>query len=240
MRALLIGLLLAIFVAVYLYCIARKDAAEFMFHVITAIGVLVAVTMALYGDIIRRRVNPIKLTIEEPEQSDNFFKHADAASGRRTKVFCHHLRVKNKKPTQAVTNCRVWLVKILDEDERRGFEEQFKFGVPRLMAWAPREYSPNVRSFSEDQVFDLGNSFVQEGGRFEISPYGQGGMFKGGCLPGEKRQYMFKISADNYIKGEPIAVEVRVERSEPTPDWPTGRRHEWKLSVVSRSFFTTL
>src|SRR5215472_7666068 len=88
--------------------------------------------MALYGDIIRRRVNPIKLIIEEPEQFDNFFNDAEA-SGRRTKVFCHHFRVENKKPTQAVTNCRVWLIKIVDEDGRGGFEEQFKVGVPRLM-----------------------------------------------------------------------------------------------------------
>ena len=133
MRALLIGLLLAIFVAVYLYCTARKDAAEFMLHVITAMGVLVAATMALNGDIIRRRVNSIKLIIEEPEQFDNFFNDADAASGRRMKVFCHHFRVENKKPTQAMTHCRVWLIKIVDEDGRGGFEEQFKFGVPRLM-----------------------------------------------------------------------------------------------------------
>ena len=81
-----------------------------------------------------------------------------------------------------------------------------------------------MRSFSEDQVVDLGNSFVQGGGRFEISPYGQGGMFKGGCLLRKKRQYMFKISADNYIKAGLIAVEVRVERSEPTPDRPYGTR----------------
>jgi hypothetical protein len=83
------------------------------------------------------------------------------------------------------------------------------------------------------QVFDFGPSFVQQGGRFEVSPYDQGGMFsKTGCLPGEKRQYVFKIAANNYIKAGLIAVEVHVDRFEPTPDWPyvTRTRVEVKSS----------
>jgi hypothetical protein len=236
MRIILAAFLLAIIVAVSLYRVGEKRDAQFMLNVITAIGVLSAVTMAVYGDRIKRRFNRIRLTINKPEQSDNFFNDADAPGGGRTKVFCHHLRVKNSMPTQAVKNCRVWLVKILDEDGRGGFEEKFKFAVPRLMAWAPREYSPEARSFSEDQVFDLGRSFVEQGGRFEVSPYGQGGMFKGGCLPREKRQYVFKITADNYIKAGLIAVEVHVERCEPTPDTPHGTRTQVEVKSSSRRF----
>jgi hypothetical protein len=112
-------------------------------------------------------------------------------------------------------------VKILDENDRGAFDETFKFAVPRLMAWAPREYSPDVRSFSEDQVFDFGRSFVEQGGRFEIGVYElQGGMFKGDCLPGQKRQYVFRITADNHVRARPITVELAVERCEPTEDWP--------------------
>jgi hypothetical protein len=69
-------------------------------------------------------------------------------------------------------------------------------------------------------VFDFGRSFVEQGGRFEVSPYGQGGMFKGNCLADQKRQYVFKITADNYIKAGLITVEVYVERRETTSDWP--------------------
>ncbi len=220
MRTLLAAFLLAIVAAVCLYTAGKKDYAEFMLHVVTGIGVLSAVAMAVYGDRIKRRVNKINLQIEKPEQSDNFFNEVATLSGK-TKVFCHHLRVKNNMPTEPVRNCRVWLVKILDEKGRGGFEEKFKFAVPRLMAWAPREYSPDVRSFSEDQVFDFGRSFVEQGGRFEVSVYElQGGVFNGGCLPGEKRQYVFRITADNYIKARPISVELGAERCEPTDHWP--------------------
>jgi hypothetical protein len=176
MRAFLTALLLAIIAAVYFYSTGKKDIAEFMLHVITGIGVLLAITMALYGERLKRRVNRIKLTIENPEHSDNFFVDFKISGDGITKVFCHHLRVKNNMPTEPVRNCRVWLVKILDEADRGAFEEKFKFAVPRLMAWAPREYSADVRSFSEDQVFDLGKSFVEQDGRFEVNLYGQGGI----------------------------------------------------------------
>ncbi len=225
MQILLVVFLFTIVAAVWFYDIGAKDYAEFLLHVITAIGVFSAVAMAVYGERIKRKVNGITLKIEKPEQSDNFFNEADALGGGRTKVFCHHLRVKNNMPTEPVRNCRVWLVKILDENSGGGFEETFKFAVPRLMQWAPREYSPDVRSFSEDQVFDFGRSFVEQGGRFDVSFYElQGGTFNGGCLAGHKRQYVFRITAENYLKARPISVELGIERCEPTKDWPYNTR----------------
>jgi hypothetical protein len=174
--------------------------------------------MAVYGDRIKRWWNRIELQIEDPERPDNFVNLVPTSNATMV-VFCHHLRVRNRVPTQPVMNCRVWLVKILDEDGRGAFEETFNFAVPRLMAWGPREYSPDVRSFSEDQVFDLGRSLVTQDGRFEVSVYGQGGNFEGDCKVGQRRQYVFKITADNYIEARPIVVEVHVERCEPTQDW---------------------
>ena len=219
MQILLIIFLFLIAAAVSLYSIGEKEYAGFLLQVITAFGVISAVAMAVYGERIKRLWNKIDLSIENPEESNNFSDEIITDSGK-TKVLCHHLRVRNKTPTQPVTNCRVWLVKILDENDSGGFEENFKFAVPRLMGWAPREYSPEVRSFSEDQVFDFGRSFVERGGRFEVSPLGQGGMFKGDCLAGQKRQYLFKITADNYIKAGLITVEVYVEHRDTTSDWP--------------------
>ena len=223
MPALLVAFILAIIGAIYLYSMGENGSAEFMLHVITALGVFSAVAVAVYGERIRRWWNRIDLRIEKPGQSDNFFNEMVTGSAR-IKLLCHHLRVRNRTPTQPVTNCRVWLVKILDANDRGAFEEKFKFAVPRLMACAPREYSPEARSFSEDQVFDLGRSFVGQDGRFEVSPYGQGEMFKDDCEAGQKRQYVFKITADNYIKARPIVVEVHVQHCDPTQDWPYGTR----------------
>jgi hypothetical protein len=229
LQILLAGFLLLILAAIWLYNTAEKENAEFMLQVVTAIGVFSAIMMAVYGDRIKRRFNRITLRIEKPEQSDNFPNRL-VTPNLNTAVFCHHLRVTNSTPTEPVKNCRVWLIKILDENGRGGFEEKFKFAVPRLMGWAPREYSPDVRSFSENQVFDFGRSFVQQDGPFEIGVYElQGGIFRGNCSPGQTRRYVFKITADNYIEARPITVEVHVEYCDPTQDWPYGTRTGIKI-----------
>jgi hypothetical protein len=132
-----VAFVLATLAAICFYSAGEKASAEFMLHVITALGVFAAVTMALYGDRIKRRVNRIKLKIEKQEHSDNFFNEI-TTGGAIMKVLCHHLRVKNSTPTEPVRNCRVWLVKILDQNGCGGFEERFKFATPRLMVWAPR------------------------------------------------------------------------------------------------------
>ena len=88
------------------------------------------------------------------------------------------------------------------------------------MEWAPAEYSPDVRSFSEDQVFDFGKSYVDKG-PFVVNVFkGQGGVFQGGCDVGKSRQYVFRITADNFIKASAVKVQVTVRKVEPTEAWP--------------------
>ena len=204
MKILPVVFLCLIAAAVWFYNSGEREYAGFLLQVITVFGVISAAAMAVYGDRIKRWWNRIDLRIEQAGQSDNFFNHIPGSGN----VFCHHLRVINSLPTQPVTNCRVWLMRIFDATDGGVFEEKFKFAVPRLMSWAPTEYSPEARSFSEDQVFDLGRSFVEQGGRFQIDAYGQGGIFKGDCLAGQTRRYMFKITAENYIKAGLVTVEI--------------------------------
>lgn len=220
----LIMLMVAAFAAaILLYNSGNKEAAEFLLRAMTGLGVLVAVVVAIYGDAIKNRANRIRLRIVNPKQTDNFFNRFGSPSQIKT-VFCHHLRVENLSPHQPVENCRVWLIRILDRNLEGTFHEAFRFAVPRLMVWAPAEYSPDVRSFSEDQVFDLGRTFVDEG-RFEIDHYaGQGGLFKGSCESGSSRQYVFRITADNYIRAKPVTVQVNVRNVEATKEWPHTTR----------------
>jgi hypothetical protein len=210
----LLILLSAIAATFLLYLSGRRDEAEFLLRIVTALGVLCAVSVALYGDRIKRTVNRVELRIEKPDQSDNF-PNVDQDGPH----YAHHLRVKNGVPSEPVINCRVWLIKILDTNDAGAFEERFKFGVPRLMNWAPAEYSPDVRSFSEDQVFDFGWLSINQN-RFELSYHQyQGGFFKGSCQRGQRRRYVFRITADNYIRADPITVEVAVENCEPSATW---------------------
>jgi hypothetical protein len=136
------------------------------------------------------------------------------------------LRVTNKTAHRPVKNCRVWLVKIEDEIDNT-FKEQFIFAVPRLMQWSPSEFSPEVRSFSEDQVFDFGKSFVDQD-KFDVDYYkNQGGAFAGACVAGQCRRYIFRITADNYVRSKLCAVEVKVRKTEITKEWPYRTKTEF-------------
>jgi hypothetical protein len=211
--------------AVLLYNDGMKELAEFLLRVLTGFGVLVAVVVAIYGDRIRDAANRIRLQIENTQQTDSSFNVVTGPEGP-IHVFCHHLLVRNLTPSRTVKNCRVWLVKILDEDPQGAFREEFRFAVPRLMEWAPAEYSPDVRSFSEDQVFDFGQCHVDRG-RFEVSVYKtQGGMFMGGCVTGKRRRYVLRITADNYVEAKPVTVQVKVKDVEETETWPHGTKAE--------------
>ena len=178
-------------------------------------------------------VNRTRLTIGACSETDNFL---NADGGGRT--VCHHLLVTNHMPSRPVENCRVWLVKILDQNAQGKFDVEFQFAVPRLMEWAPSEYSPDVRSFSEDQVFDFGRSYVDKG-PFVVNVFkGQGGAFKGDCDVGKSRQYVFRITADNYIKAKTVKVQVDVTKVERTEAWPHGFRTRvgvkgrWKKGAI--------
>jgi len=156
----IVGALLLIMLgtSVWLYRSDQKDDAEFFLKVFSAFGVLFAVLLALYGDAIKNFADRIDLRIELAESTNNFQDLLATPAGA-VRVFFHHLRVVSRTPHRPVANCRVWLVKIQDE-VAGDFREQFTFAVPRLMEWAPFEISPDVRSFSEDQVFDFGKSFM--------------------------------------------------------------------------------
>ena len=122
-------------------------------------------------------------------------------------------------PSRPVKDCTVWLVKILDPTVEGAFQENFRFAVPRLMQWAPAEYSPEARSFSEDQVFDFGKTYVNLG-YFNVDVYRQGGVFNGRCNLGHTRRYIFRLTANNYIKARTVAVDVAVEQVQATEEWP--------------------
>jgi hypothetical protein len=208
----LLTLALLVFVligAVVAYVKGHTEGARFLVQAFSGVSVVLAVLVALYRDLLTNIADGIRLRIELPEQTDNFENRKATPEGVVRKQ-CHHLRVVNERPHRPVNNCRVWLVRILDEISEGRFEEKFKFAVPRLMQWAPFEYSPDVRNFSHDQVFDFGESIVDLGG-FKVSYFRQqGGAFKGNCEPGKCRRYVFKITADNYIRSKPFTVEVSV------------------------------
>jgi len=182
---------------------------DFLIDLIAAFSTLAAVLFALFGSFFRNRWHPIRLDLELPSQNNNFMDEWDGVS-----VYCHHIQVRNLTPDRPVCNCQVWLTRLLDEGQDGQTEERVTFAVPRLMEWAPSEYSPDKRTFSSTQVFDFGVTAADSRG-FILRKYGgQGGMFEGNCGQGKKRRYVFSFSADNFQSSDTFAVDVEVPKKQ--------------------------
>src|SRR5471032_155185 len=78
-----------------------------------------------------------KLEVEIPENTNTGYD-VDPVYGF---VLLHHLRVVNDTPHRPLVNCRVWLERIQDEKSPDEFVEPVRFAVPRLMNFAPADYS---------------------------------------------------------------------------------------------------
>jgi len=206
MRSKLISVLFLVLFFFFLFACYESATdstnADFLINCLVAAGTVGAVIVALFGD----ALDPVKLRIEVPEQSNTVIDFAPGA----VPVYCHHLRVVNLTPHKAVENCRVWLKNIFVEVAAGVWNEEIKFAVPRLMEWAPSQYSKEKRTFCTDQVFDFGQTRSNNGG-FELIFYKeQLGTIQRHFGTGNRIKFIFYVTADNYQRHEEFAVIVDV------------------------------
>lgn len=197
--------LVAIFAWVFLNF--YPEYAAFCIQVLATIATSTAVILAIYGPSLRPHIDPIKLRISLCSETNNF-PDLYSNNGVTDECIVHHLQVVNDTPHHSIKDCRVWLTQIHDQQPNGGFEQKFEFSVPRLMTWAPGEYDPDKRSFSDSQVFDFGKTLRSSGTFSLIFFKEQGGSFKGNCESGKVRRYHFRISADGYVCRKNAIVEV--------------------------------
>lgn len=206
--ALLVGVALLIITSAIVYSYHDEELGKFMLTTVSSLTVLTAITGALYGDRIRTWVDPIKLSFEQIQSPNSEYdKHPDYGA-----VFVHHIRVKNENPDRSVINCRIWLEHVLDENSDGTFSAKTTFAVPRIMNWAPAEISPESRSFSDEQIFDLGYTRVADGKFYPTWNPNQGGYVNPellSCKTQQCRRYLFRLAAENYHPKHHEIVEIR-------------------------------
>lgn len=134
---------------------------ELFLKFLTPIGLITTVAFALYGDFLRGWFYPVEIRIEVLKEGETN-QHIDKIyqADELVNLYCHHLRVRNLTPKKTISNCRVWLkrISIVDASKPNEEDDEIIFAVPRLMEWAPSEYSPDKRTFITDQIFDLGKT----------------------------------------------------------------------------------
>jgi len=191
---------------------ADFSTADFMAKCGFVVVASVTIIVALFGDYLRETLDPIKVRIEVPEEGNTVL---DRSPLHNCAVYCHHLRVVNTTRQRAIKDCRVWLKRLLVQNLRGDWNEEIGSPVPRLMVWAPSEYSEDKRTFCTNQVFDFGMTLEKNGG-FAVTVWSkQGGTFKSKYKVGEKIRCVFYVTADNYTAEKAFAFEVEVPPSVP-------------------------
>jgi hypothetical protein len=208
MIAVLVLVFLASVAAVCYVYPSDHGKADFILKCVLSLGTLIAILVALFGDFFRELADPIRVQIEVPGESNTAFDVA-IVDDEDVQVYCHHLCVRNRTPHRPIRDCRVWLKRISTQNED-GHWEETKFAVPRLMQWAPFEYSPDKRTFGTSQVFDLGITLGNDKGfKAAVTP-AQGGAFTTRFPAGKKVRFTFFVTADNYHKERDFSFEVDV------------------------------
>jgi hypothetical protein len=111
-------------------------------NVFTAVGTVGAVVWAVFGEVIRQRLNRVRLRFELESPGTWTVGGGDWSLGddRPAKFFYRHLRVVNSSRTVA-SRCRALLREIWELQEDGGWK-RLPMPVPFPMPWAPASLTP--------------------------------------------------------------------------------------------------
>jgi hypothetical protein len=155
-----------------------------------AIGTILAVILAIWGDLIRSVLVPpkLRLHVHNPRGTPTQFNDGQ-------KVYFYHLRVKNSRTWSPARNCHVTLRELY----RRGPDQLFHpvaLPVPVQFIWAPAEFTPPRIHLVTEQVLDFGT--LTEHGRFTPRLAVMLNDFKGFVNPNDAVRFCLEICADGY------------------------------------------
>jgi len=203
-----IGIFICCLIGISILHFYRPIEAEFFLKIVLACGTLAVVSFALYGDYLKSKWIPIDVKIEHPESNNNIFDRIILRNTEYT-AYCHHLCVRSKSKHKPLENCRVWLREIAVLGLDGNWVVESGFAVPRLMNWAPKEYSPDKRTFSTTQIFDVGMTLSNNGGFLLTINDTQGGNFKKQFIANETIRCTFYVTADNYLSEKNFHFEIK-------------------------------
>ncbi|MBN1663809.1 MAG: hypothetical protein JW943_09435 [Deltaproteobacteria bacterium] len=169
--------------------------------ILSAIGTLIVAIVAIWGDWVRAKLAPPKLTIDKHNLRGSLTNYN---SGQ--KVIFYHLRVVNHRHWFVSRNCRVILKQIFKKGPD-GEYHPVSYVVPLQFTWSPSEFTPIVTTINKEQVLDFG--CIGEGDAFfKPTLYSYSNNFKGYLHAQESIRYCLEIISDNYVSKSPTIVEV--------------------------------
>jgi hypothetical protein len=167
---------------------------------LVALGTLLVVVAAIWGDWLRAKLVPSKLALVGHTLDGGL--PTKYVNGAQAMFF--QMKVINQGPLSA-KNCRVMLVGMSKRDPSGNFQPE-PLAYPCQLTWSPVEFLPSVMTISPDQLVDLG--YVNENGQaFVPRLYYQPVTFSGLVGPNEAVRYEIQIEAENFTSPRYV-VEV--------------------------------
>jgi hypothetical protein len=176
---------------------------------LVAIGTIAVAVLAIWGDWVRAKLAPARLTIEPHTltgDSAQVIRQADGGIQRREQAYFYHLKIVNKRPWITPRNCRV----LLKAMTKRGPDQLFHpipMSVPGQYVWAPSEITPPVVSIEYEQILDFGR-IVEGDPVFMPVLYSYSFNFQGGVHSGEAIRYSLQIVSDKFVSRNYQVFEV--------------------------------
>jgi hypothetical protein len=183
------------------------DCMNLFLDILVAFGTLAVVVLAIWGEKIRAKLTPAKLSIRPHtlKGDPTVLKTAVQGDGG-VKVMYYHLKVVNERRWLPAQDCRVSLTGL----SRRGPDGKFHavpMAVPLPFNWAPAPHTPARVTVTKEQVFDFGS--LQEGAtRFVPALTYITHNFQGYVQKGEAVRFFVEIDAANFISSSPAVFEV--------------------------------
>lgn len=177
------------------------DLYSIILNTFIAIGTVAVAVLAIWGDWIRSKLVPPKLSVQAHNIRGTVTKFTNGP-----RVIYYHLRVVNSRPWSVARNCRV----ILRGLYRRFPDQQFRpipLPVPFQFVWAPAELTPPVIELSNQQILDFGR-VVETNDKFEPTLYSYPNNFEGFVARDEAVRYAIEILADGYSAKQYQVFEV--------------------------------
>ena len=171
-------------------------------QIVMAFGTLLLAAIAIWGEAIRHKLMPPKLTLMEHNFSGDFTKQGD-----RKRVVYFHLRLVNERSWAPAHNVRVMCEAISRRTADGSSFREEPLIVPMQLTWSFQRFNEMWPTIGFGRCLDFG--YLSEGDdQFAISLFAFPGNFRGFVCANETKRFKILARSDDHIRSDPMFVEV--------------------------------
>lgn len=183
------------------------NTASLIIQALVAVGTIAVAVLAIWGDWIRAKLVPPKLTIRPHNLRGcltEFSRRDPGIVGKR--VIYYHVKVVNCRPWSPARNCRVLLRAILVKAPNEEFVP-LPMVIPHQFVWAPAQLTPSTVTLSKEGIVDFGR-LIEGAESFEPVLYFYANDFGGRVKKGGAIRYVLEAVADGFVASHQQIFEV--------------------------------